>query len=180
MTKKGFTIVELVMVIAILGILLGIVTSVAAGSIREARKRKAEACCKIVQAGFETYYAQKGEWPGKMGEKIDSMLSSQDADTCEIREEVVREMMRDILNEYKQGNPCLDISGLFVSRYNAGSKSRGMDFVTAIQGTKDDANGQEMTVSEMHFGYPEEQHGYFRPFKVVYSVPTDKITVSRW
>ena len=45
MTKKGFTIVELVMVIAILGILLGIVTSVAAGSIREARKRKAEACC---------------------------------------------------------------------------------------------------------------------------------------
>ena len=180
MTKKGFTIVELVMVIAILGILLGIVTSVAAGSIREARKRRADACCKIVQAGFETYYAQKGEWPGKMGDKIDSMLQSQGADTCEISEEVVREMMLDILREYKQGNPCLDISGLFVSRYNAGSKSRGMDFATAIQGTKEDANGQEMTMSQMHFGYPEEKHGYFRPFKVVYSVPTDKITVSRW
>lgn len=178
MTKKGFTIVELVMVIAILGILLGIVTSVAAGSIREARRRKADACCKIVQAGFETYYAQKGEWPGKMGDKIDSMIS-EDPDTCEISEAVVREMMLDILKEYKQGNPCLDISGLFVSRYNAGPKSRGMDFITAIQGTKEDANGQEMTVSEMHFGYPEEQHGYFRPFKVVYSVPTDKITVSR-
>ena len=44
--RRGFTIIELVMVIAILGILLGIVTTAAANSIKQARSRKAEACCK--------------------------------------------------------------------------------------------------------------------------------------
>ena len=62
--RRGFTIIELVMVIAILGILLGIVTTAAAGAIRQAREKKADACCAVVQAAFETYYAQKGEWPG--------------------------------------------------------------------------------------------------------------------
>ena len=68
--RRGFTIIELVMVVAIMGILLGIVTTAAAGAIRQARIRKAEACCKVVQAAFETYYAQKGEWPGGIESKI--------------------------------------------------------------------------------------------------------------
>ena len=68
--KRGFTIIELVMVIAIMGILLGIVTTAASGAIRQARVRKAEACCRVVQAAFETYYAQKGEWPGGIESKI--------------------------------------------------------------------------------------------------------------
>ena len=92
----------------------------------------------------------------------------------------VDDMMRDILHEYKNGNPCLDISGLFVSRYDgrAGTRHLGLDFMTAIRGTKQDANGQKMTTSQMHFGYPESSHGYFRHFKVVYSKPTDQMKVS--
>ena len=50
--------------------------------------------------------------------------------------------------------------------------------MTAIRGTKQDANGQKMTTSQMHFGYPESSHGYFRHFKVVYSKPTDQMKVS--
>lgn len=179
--RRGFTIIELVMVIAILGILLGIVTTAAASSIKQARVRKADACCKIVQAGFETYYAQKGEWPGGMDSKVNSRVSNEDDDLCELDPADVDAMMRDILSEYKQGNPCLDISGLFVSRRqgNRGSRDFGMDFMVAIRGTKKDNNGQVMTTSEMHFGYPESSHGYFRHFKVVYSIPADKITVSK-
>lgn len=178
--RRGFTIIELVMVIAILGILLGIVTTAAASSIKQARVRKADACCKIVQAGFETYYAQKGEWPGGMDSKVNSRVSNEDDDLCELDPDDVRDMMRDILSEYKQGNPCLDISGLFVSsrRGNRGSRDFGMDFMVAIRGTKKDNNGQVMKTSEMYFGYPESSHGYFRHFKVVYSIPADKITVS--
>ena len=185
--KRGFTIIELVMVIAILGILLGIVTTAAASSIKQARKQTADACCKMVQAGFETYYSQKGEWPGNIQSKLTSDRSNNegrnyntDADLLELDPSDVDEMMRDILKEYKRGNPCLDISGLFVSRHqgNRGSRDLGLDFMTAITGTKKEKNGQRMKTSEMHFGYPESEHGYFRHFKVVYSKPTDQMKVS--
>ena len=43
MMKKGFTIIELLVVLAIIGILLGIVTTAAASSIKQARARKADA-----------------------------------------------------------------------------------------------------------------------------------------
>ena len=186
--RRGFTIIELVMVVAIMGILLGIVTTAAAGAIRQARIRKAEACCKVVQAAFETYYAQKGEWPGGIESKITGDKANSegkeyrsDSDIYVLDPGDVDDMMRDILHEYKNGNPCLDISGLFVSRYDgrAGTRHLGLDFMTAIRGTKQDANGQKMTTSQMHFGYPESSHGYFRHFKVVYSKPTDQMKVSR-
>ncbi len=172
--RRGFTIIELAVVVAILGILLGIITTAASGAIRQARARKAEACCRIVQAGLETYYAQKGEWPG--GE----ISVSGDEDTYLLTESQFQDMMKELIKEYKSGNPCLDISGLFVSRYTGGPNDRniGMDFSTAIHGTKKDKNGQRMTTGEMHFGYPETNHGWFRNFKVVYSVPTDQIKVS--
>ena len=185
--KRGFTIIELVMVVAILGVLLGIVTTAASGSIRESRVRKAEACCRVVQSAFETYYAQKGKWPGNIESKItgdkandEGLENNSDTDLYVLDPGDVDDMMRDILLEYKNGNPCLDISGLFVSRYqgNAGSRDLGLDFMTAIRGTKQDANGQKMQSSQMHFGYPESSHGYFRHFKVVYSKPTDQMKVS--
>ena len=185
--RRGFTIIELVMVIAILGILLGIVTTAASNSIKQARSRKAEACCRVVQAGFETYYAQKGHWPGGVestitGDKRNSegLNGKNDPDVFELDPRDVDAMMRDILTEYKKGNPCLDISGLFVSRHQGDKNSRdlGMDFMTAIRGTPKEKNGQRMLSSEMHFGYPEPEHGYFRHFKVVYSKPTDQMKVS--
>ena len=36
-----------------------------------------------------------------------------------------------------------------------------------------------MKTGEMYFGYPESEHGWFRRFKMVYSVPGDTITVSK-
>ena len=43
MRRRGFTIVEMLMVIAVLGILLGIVTTAASSAIRQARVKRAEA-----------------------------------------------------------------------------------------------------------------------------------------
>ena len=50
--KKGFTIVELLMVIAILGVLLGIVTTAATASIRQSRERQAKAMQNTLQNGI--------------------------------------------------------------------------------------------------------------------------------
>lgn len=192
--RGGFTIVELMMVIGIIGILLGIVTTAASSSIQQARTRKADAACTLVEQAFATFYAQKGYWPGTIGTKIkngnlgerENYLGEYsggqyqtDHDQYELDADEVDSMVRDIIQETKNGNPLMDISGLFVSRgrgYKDG-RDHGLDFMDAIHGTRKSA--KKMKVSEMHFGYPETSTGYFRHFWIIYSIPTDTFKVSR-
>ncbi len=179
--KKAFTIVELLMVVAIIGILLAIIVTAAASSIREARKRKADACCRIIEQGFATYYAQEGEWPeigsNPQGAGTYDKKAGGDPDyeRVIIRDENVDKMIVKLIEKAKEGNPMMDISGLFVTD-QSGDKARGRDFMDAIRGTK--KHPPKMKVSSMKFGYPSAD-GYFRRFKVVYIVPTDEIKVSR-
>lgn len=189
-SRRGFTIVELMMVVGIIGILMGIVTTAAASSIKQARTRRADALCAAVEAGLATYYAQNDKWPEPLGSRIasgslgtsrnDEGLDNQsDDDKYVLTASEVRQMIKAIVLSSKEGNPMMDISGLFVSRDpgEKDGKGYGMDFLDAIHGTK--RSPKKMGVSEMYFGYPETGHGYFRRFKIVYSIPTDKMKVSR-
>ena len=64
----GFTIVEMLMVIGILAVLMGIVTTAASAAIRQARERRTEASKQIIQSGIASYLAQKNHWPPKGGQ----------------------------------------------------------------------------------------------------------------
>lgn len=195
--RRGFTIVELMMVVAIIGILLGIVTTAASSSVRQARSRKASACCTIVEQAFATYNAQKGHWPcfssgitDQDGEKDDS----DDEDSIVLSNSKVADMIRELIKEGRNGNPLMDISGLYVSSTvknrtretdnNTGrnplvqpESPSGMDFVDAVRGTKQ--HKKKMSLGSMYFGYPLPGGG-FKPFKVTYSVPADRIKVEQW
>lgn len=188
--KKAFTIVELMVVLGIIAILLTLVTTAASNSIREARERKAQACCVIVQQGLATYYAQKARWPGSVGDRIysgnvgsrsndEGVSGRSDPDKYVLTASEIDDMIVKLIQETKRGNPLMDISGLFVSRGQGeqGSREYGLDFMQAVRGTKQ--SRKKMKVAEMHFGYPEKNHGYFRRFKVVYSIPTDEMKVSQ-
>lgn len=190
MKRSGFTILELAVVMAVIAILLGIVTTAAAGAIRQGRIRKAESLCTLVQAGIATYYAQKDRWPGSVGDRIasDSLgnrsndegsYNQSDPNRYVLTGSEVREMIKALVDEAKRGNPLMDISGLFVSRDpgESGGRGLGLDFMEAIHGTR--KSSRKMSTSEMHFGYPEVNHGYFRRFKIVYSIPTDQMKVSQ-
>jgi prepilin-type N-terminal cleavage/methylation domain-containing protein len=61
--KQGFTIVEVLVVIAVLAILMGIVTTAASSAIKQARDRRASAMKVTLQAGLATYYARENKWP---------------------------------------------------------------------------------------------------------------------
>ena len=188
--RGGFTIVELMMVVGIIGILMGIVTTAAASSIKQARSRQGDALCMAVEAGLDTYYAQFEEWPGSIGSRIKSgnlsagsnsegLSGTTDGDKYVLSGSEVRDVVKKLVEETRDGNPMLDISGLYVSRSPGEStdKGFGIDFSSAIRGTK--KSKKKMKLAEMYFGYPETTHGYFRRFKIVYSIPTDKMKVSK-
>ena len=194
--KKGFTIVELMMVIGIIAVLMGIITTAASSSVKASRTRKADALCKLVQTGLATYYEQKGEWPWgnglPPGNQDDGAGNSKDPDNIVLSAAQVRQCVKAMVDEAKRGNPVMDISGLFVSRdpgeLSGGSgakgqsaqpmkRSYGLDFIQAIRGTKQ--SPEKMKSGQMYFGYPDPETGYFLRFKMVYSIPSDSVIVSK-
>ena len=186
--KKGFTIVELLMVVGIIAVLLGIVTTAASQSIKAGRERQANALCAVVQSALATYHAQKDEWPDPLAGKVASgsfggtnnegVNNQDDADKYVLTSSEVRSMVKALVEETKKGNPVMDISALFVSRFpgEKGEKGFGLDFMSAVRGTP--KSKKKMTTGEMYFGYPDKATGKFRRFKMVYSIPTDQLTVS--
>ena len=181
--RHGFTIVELLMVIGIIAVLMGIITTAASSSIRASRSQRANALCTIVQTALATYREQKGEWPIQMPKSRsndEGANSSSDADVVILNASEVRKCVKALVDEAKKNNPMMDISGLFVSRdqgeRNTGA-SFGMDFMSAIRGTR--KSQKKMKTAEMYFGYPESEHGWFRRFKMTYSIPSDQLTVSQ-
>lgn len=192
--RKGFTIVELMVVMAIISILVTIVFTSVRGAMKSGREQQADAVCRMVQAGLDAYHAQEGEWPAPLNGMVESgqFGSANDADARAegvngedsdgtkyvLKGEEVRKMVRALVDKAKEGDPLLDISGLFVSR-STGEKNTtgyGLDFMSAVRGTKN--SPRRMSLDEMHFGYPDSD-GHFRRFKMVYSIPTDSLSVGR-
>jgi len=65
LNKKGFTLVELIVVIAVLGILAGIAVPRYSGIQDRARTRADEANLKILNNAIEIYYAENGTYPSE-------------------------------------------------------------------------------------------------------------------
>ena len=193
--RKGFTIVELLMVIGIIGVLTGIVTTAASGAVKNSRKQRAKAISVLVQAGLAAYHAQRGEWPitisetrsnkeGTDGESIDDIVILNGTE--------VRQCVKALVEETRKGTPVMDVSGLFVSRSQgeltvnssgAGANSSGrlgygLDFMSAIRGTRE--TSKKMKLSEMYFGYPDPETGKFLRHYMKYIRSTDTIQVTYW
>lgn len=186
--RKGFTIVELLVVITVIAVLMGIVTTAVSGSLAEGRKKRTTALCSVVQTALATYNAQKGEWPDPLGNKVrngtfsssndEGVNGSTDGDKYVLSATEVRQMVKALVDEAKKGNPLMDLSGLVVSRDPGEARGKGacLDFLSAIRGTK--KSRKKMNTSEMYFGYQDAATGHFRRFKMVYSIPTDLLSVS--
>lgn len=188
MMKKGFTIVELLMVIGIIAVLMGIVTTAASESMKASRSRRADALCTLVQSGLAVYYAQNDEWPvslrNKGGSNQEGNANYSDENVYVLSASEVRQCVKALVDEAKKGNPIIDVSGLWVSRSpgelrgsNVDRGAVGLDFMSAIRGTKQ--HPKQMKSGEMYFGYPDPETGAFLRFKMVYSITTDQLKVSK-
>lgn len=180
--KKGFTIVELLVVVGIIAILMGIVTTAASESMKASRTRRAEALFALVQSGLAAYYAQNDEWPirfvGKVGNHKKSGSNDIDTNQYDLTADEVRECVTKIVQKTAEGNPLIDVSGLWVSRSTGDdNKPRGvgLDFMSAIRGTRN--SSKKMYLSQMYFGYPSTSNGAFVRFGMGYSIASDQLRV---
>ena len=188
--KKGFTIVEMLMVIGVLAILMGIVTTAASAAIKQARSRRMVAVQGVIQAGIATYRSQYDAWPpengqldkwasnglsGKSNNGVDSgrhiaFLSADQYD------EMMYELAKVSVGQ-SGASPVLDVTGISVARRSAANAKtgRGMEFNEAIK--KNKKHGATYDLKEMAFGYITPDKGYFRRFVVQYNADSDSITV---
>ena len=173
--KRGFTIVELMVVIAVIAILATLVTKAAQSSIREAREKDGRIMAEAIRMGIANYHAQTGDWPGKIENYAESgkspsgnpghpgALSKEDAD----------EAIRQVIKEGGSGNPLIDASGLFVASLTAADAKHGFGLKYG------DARRQGVSLENMAFGYQRKRDGEFRRFLIKYDPTNDTVSVER-
>ena len=61
--KKGFTLIELVIVVAILGVLALLVVPNVVNRIKQARETVVDANIKVINNAIKMYYAEQGDYP---------------------------------------------------------------------------------------------------------------------
>ncbi len=178
--RSGFTIVEMLVVVAILGVLVGIVTTAAGSAIRQTRVKRCAAMRTVLQAGLATYYAQKGEWPGKLKDLSEKGTAGGKLRVDYLSETEADKVFQQLVMESLKGSPMLDVSGLFVADVNAvgsdssRSKIHGRDFRVAIGKDKKVGNRSPAALA---YGYATQKDGVFRRFIIKYNYETDSVTV---
>lgn len=173
--KRGFTIVEMLIVISVIGVLMGLVTTAARNSIKDARDRRRQSMATVLEQGMETYRAKnRDKWPRALETIVDSGDFGDATEWYDLPESVVDECFREIVkHSTEKKNPVMDVTGLFVAP--AGAK-RGMDFNAARKGTSK-RNTRKIGVGSMVFGYPAKDDGKFVRYRMKYSITGDSVKV---
>ena len=175
--KKGFTIVELMVVVAVIGVLMTIVTTASMHAIRSARTQRRDAMRTAFQAAIATYQAAdpEGKWPGAIQDAADT------GKTTLLSEDGAQKVFQKIV-QMSNGSlgttlPLIDPHALFVAPSGAiDGKSAGMSYDEARHG--DAHNRRKLQVPQMVFGYQLRDSGKFHRFNIIYHAETDSVEVS--
>lgn len=183
--RKGFTILELMTVFAVIAILATIVMTASANVRRLARKHQTTTICRCVEQGLETYRAQVKRWPQELENRfsnLSSMSQSNDEglggrtnpDIYVLSASEVRNAIIEVIKEsVRRKSPMFDYSGLWVSRDPGEDNGHGVGY-----SFEEAVRKKHWTVSEMYFGYPETNRGLFRRLKMKYMISADAMEVS--
>ena len=177
MKRQGFTIVELLMVIGILAVLLGIITTAATASIRQARDRRTQAMRQTIQNGIAAYRQLKDRWPGDLEDLARDPPQSRGTvitlNTAEY-DSVVQDLLKVSVGKNVK-NRVMDPVGLLIMR-KSGTEGRtsGVEFRAAAQ--KNGPYAKRMSTSEMTLVHQGGNGKAYR-YKIVYNTEADSVTV---
>lgn len=193
--RSGFTIVELLVVIAVLLTLTGITVVAAMGAMSSARAKRQESMRVVLEQGIATFYAQEGKWPKVIETAISgnkSVVTFTDAEADKIFQEVVGKAF----GKGGKKSMLMDATGLYVCEAsNCGNSNKGcndehrnpnspvyckgkgcrmgIDFSEAVK----KGGKRHIQIANMAFGYPGSKEGLFRRFHITYNSRTDSVTV---
>lgn len=196
--KRGFTLVEMLIVIAVIGVLVGITVVALKGVLASARSKRCDSMKVILAQGISAFYAQEGEWP----EVIEQQLKKQNANEKSIEitngdaDKLFREVVGKAFGKSGSKSMLLDATGLYVCEANRcgnankgcfGNHSdssaancckgkgcrQGIDFAEAVK----KGGKRHIPLANMAFGYPDPNTDMFHRFKVIYNTRTDSVTV---
>ena len=164
--RSGFTIMELMVVVAVMGIIASLVTGAAVKAIKSSRYKRIKTTKVALHVAIENFHAQEGEWPfdiSTMYRSINnrSLYWAYDVTHYRIDEDnsiVFNEMLNSIV-------PYLDGSAL-LTRVNGNRM------------TVQKALNQGLSTSEMCIGYPNPNDtSKFYLYAVRYNSDTDSVNV---
>lgn len=195
--RRGFTLVELMVSMAVLAVLITIVSVAASGSVASARSHRRDAMCTMLKQGLEAFYAQEGKWPKAIESRIDSFPDNVEnyQFSAEETDKIFQELVGRAFGKGGSKSAMLDVTGLFVCEasncgnsnkgcYDRHSKSdehycgdgqcrNGVDFWEAIK----PSSKRHIPLSNMAFGYAGQNEGRFRRFFVSYSLKADTVSI---
>lgn len=151
--KKGFTLVELLMVIVVMALVATLATSAASKSIKQGRQKRIDTTAKSLQMALVNYRAQEGRWP--VGLDPDARK-----DTVTFSGERNKEVFEKLIT----ARIYLEPSGLLTI-----ANGKRMSLREAM----DRGN------FNVPIGYPNPQNqSEFKYFTVVFNLTTDSVSVS--
>ena len=175
--KKGFTIIELLMVIAILAVLLGIVTTAATASIRQARERRTQAMKQTLQNGIAAFRVRnRGKWPGKLEDWATQQnddklgyLSNNNYDN------VMHELLKASSGKMTKSRVMDPVGLSVIPTTGADGKLNCMDYRSVT--TKNNKHAKRMEPSEMTVVYPRTDDGKALRYVIEYNSESDEVSV---
>lgn len=175
--RKGFTLVELMMVVAILAVLLGIVTTAATASIRQSRERQAQAMKQTLQNGIAAYKVRKDKWPGKLEDWADrasnkgtlGYLSNGDYDN------VMHELLRASSGKSTKSRVMDPVGLAVIPTSGTDGRLNCMDYRSVT--TKNNKHSKRMEPNEMTVVYPRKDTGKAYRYVIEYNTESDEVSV---
>ena len=184
--RRGFTIVELLVVIAVLAVLMGIVSTAASAVIRKSRARKNEALRTLLQQGIATFQAQEDYWPPDKGGKLqrwyEDGLGGESGVLSETEYDAIMQKLIGDECIHPTGKAVMDVNGFMVASSDSVSRNKDPDgnpkcSATDVSTWVKRVRAKTAKSNNMVFGYTNSERGYFRRFRIQFNPETGIVKV---